>query len=196
MKERNPEAVDALFLSNHDNGRSAAYFANQLEKQKLAASIYLLMPGNSFVYYGEEIGILGSGVDENKRLPMEWGTEAEEYIPDRYPGADYHDFEIDSVAEQLADEDSLLAHYQRAIQIKNRYPELVEGELSLVDVGEEAIYALAHDDLLVLHNLSDEELTIEIEGEIIEQLNSATEQKGSSLTLSPYSSFLIRQVSQ
>ena len=196
MKERNPDAIDALFLSNHDNGRSAAYFANQLEKQKLAASIYLLMPGNSFVYYGEEIGILGSGVDENKRLPMEWGTEEEEYIPDRYPGADYHDFEIDSVAEQLADEDSLLAHYQEAIQIKNRYPELVEGDLAVLDLGEEAIYALLHDDLLVLHNLSDEERTIEIEGEIIEQLNSATEQKGSSLTLSPYSSFLIRQQSQ
>lgn len=190
MRERNPDAVDALFLSNHDNGRSAAYFANQLDKQKLAASIYLLMPGNSFVYYGEEIGMLGSGVDENKRLPMEWGTEEADHIPKRYAGADYHEFDIDSVAEQLVADDSLLAHYQEAIQIKNRYPELVEGELAVIDVGEEAIYALQHDDLLVLHNLSDESITIDITGEIIEQLNSETEQTAAPLTLSPYSSFL------
>lgn len=193
MKAANPEAIDALFLSNHDNGRSAAYFANQLDKQKIAASIYLLMPGNSFVYYGEEIGMLGSGVDENKRLPMEWGVEEEEYIPERYPAADYHEFEIDNVSEQLADENSLLAHYQEAIQIKNRYPELVEGKLKQIDLDEDAVYALLHDDLLVLHNLSDKSLTVEVEGDIIEQLNHTIQQRGSSLMLSPYSSVIIRQ---
>ncbi len=193
MKERNPDAIDALFLSNHDNGRSAGYLATPPGKQKLAASIYLLMPGNSFVYYGEEIGMLGSGVDENKRLPMEWGETEALKIPDRYPGADYSEFEIDSVEIQLADEDSLLAHYQEAIQIKNRYPELVEGTLEVVDFGQEELYALQHDDLLVLHNLSEETLEIEVEGEIVEQLNSAEKQKGQQLTLSPYSSFVIRQ---
>lgn len=196
MKAANPAAVDALFLSNHDNGRSAAYFANQLDKQKLAASIYLLMPGNSFVYYGEEIGMLGSGVDENKRLPMEWGADEMKNIPKRYPGADYPEFELASVAEQLAAEDSLLAHYQNAIQIKNRYPELVEGSLEVVPVAQQAIYALRHDDLIVLHNLSDEPVIMTIEGEILEQLNSTTKQKGSELELSPYSSFVIRQVTE
>lgn len=193
MKERNPEAVDALFLSNHDNGRSAGYLATPPDKQKLAASIYLLMPGNSFVYYGEEIGMLGSGVDENKRLPMEWGEAEISNIPERYPGADYSAVEIDSVETQLKGEESLLAHYQQAIQIKNRYPELVEGELEVVDYGHEEVYALLHDDLLVLHNLSEETIEIEIEGEILEQLNSKEKQKGQQLTLSPYSSFLIRQ---
>lgn len=193
IKERNPDAVDALFLSNHDNGRSAAYFANQLDKQKLAASLYLLMPGNSFVYYGEEIGMLGSGVDENKRLPMEWGEEEGEHIPNRYSGADYHEFEIDSVAEQLANEESLLSHYQEAIQIKNRYPELVEGKLSLYDIENEAIYALKHDDLIVLHNLSDEAETLSVEGEIIEELNAGAEEKDGKITIQPYSSVLIRE---
>lgn len=196
MKERNPNAVDALFLSNHDNGRSAGYLATPIGKQKLAASIYLLMPGHSFVYYGEEIGMLGSGVDENKRLPMEWGETEEAKVPARYPGADYHDFEIDSVEKQLADEASLLAHYQAAIQVKNRYPELVEGTLEVVDYGQEELYALLHDDLLVLHNLSEETIEIEIEGEILEQLNSVEKQKGKQLTLSPYSSFVIRQKTQ
>ena len=193
INKRNPEAVDAFFLSNHDNGRSAAYFTNQLDKQKLAASIYLLMPGNSFVYYGEEIGMLGSGVDENKRLPMEWGNGEEDFIPNRYPGADYQDFEIDSVEKQLVDEESLLVHYQTAIQIKNRYPELVEGDLALLDFGEAAIYALLHEDLLVLHNLSAESVTVEVEGKMIEELNHGGERKGKQLELNHYSSVLISQ---
>lgn len=193
MKEHNPNAIDALFLSNHDNGRSAAYFANQLDKQKLAASIYLLMPGNSFVYYGEEIGMLGSGVDENKRLPMEWGNKEEINKTDRYPGADYQDFEIDSVETQLKDKDSLLAHYQETIQIKNRYPELVEGKLEVLDFGHEAIYALMHDDLMVLHNLSDQVLEIEVYGKVIDQLNSKNKVNGTILKMDPYSTFVIRQ---
>ncbi|MDN6195164.1 MAG: hypothetical protein L0L39_00090 [Atopostipes suicloacalis] len=193
IQEKTPDAVDALFLSNHDNGRSAAYFANQLDKQKLAASIYLLMPGNSFVYYGEEIGMLGSGVDENKRLPMEWGEEETEHIPNRYAGANYHEFEIDSVAEQLEDEDSLLAHYQEAIQIKNRYPELVEGKLEVLDLDNESIYALKHDDLLVLHNFSDKDQTLRLEGEILEELNDGAEAEGEDFVLNPYSSLIIRQ---
>lgn len=193
IKSHNPEAIDALFLSNHDNGRSAAYFANQLEKQKIAASLYLLMPGNSFVYYGEEIGMLGSGVDENKRLPMEWGEKENKNIPNTYEGADYHDFEIESVEKQLKNKKSLLAHYQEAIQIKNRYPELVQGKLEVFDLGNKEIYAMKHDDLLVLHNLSQETVEIDFEGEVIEQLNSNEKPRKGRLKMTPYSSFIINQ---
>lgn len=192
MKKRNPEAVDAIFLSNHDNGRSAAYFGDQLDKQKLATSIYMLMPGNSFVYYGEEIGMLGSGVDENKRLPMQWGSKEEDNITDRYVGADYKDFEIDSVKKQLKDKDSLLAHYQQTIEIKNRYPQLVEGRLEVVDLNQDEIYALKHDDLIVLHNLSDQDIKVNIEGEILEAINSTNKIKENTLEMGAYSSFVIR----
>lgn len=192
IKKRNPEAIDAVFLSNHDNGRSAAYFGNQFEKKKLAASIYLLMPGNSFVYYGEEIGMLGSGVDENKRLPMQWGERDKSNIPERFPGADYQEFEIDSVEIQLKDQASLLAHYQEAIQIKNRYPEIVEESLEEIDFGHKELYALMHGDLLILHNLGEELLEIEYEGEVVEELNSKIKQQDKKLKLSPYSSFVIR----
>lgn len=59
--------IDAPFLSNHDMARSAGFLKD--ERQKLAVAIYLWMPGNAFLYYGEEIGMRGSGKDENKRLP-------------------------------------------------------------------------------------------------------------------------------
>ena len=32
----------------------------------------LLMSGSAFLYYGEELGMKGSGKDENKRAPMYW----------------------------------------------------------------------------------------------------------------------------
>lgn len=40
---------------------------NTLDKQKLAGSIYLLSPAIPFIYYGEEIGMLGSNKIKNKK---------------------------------------------------------------------------------------------------------------------------------
>ncbi len=194
IKMINPNAIDALFLSNHDNGRSGAYFGDQIEKQKLAASIYMLMPGNSFVYYGEEIGMLGSGVDENKRLPMQWGKNEIANEPQRYVGANYREFEIDGVNVQLKAKDSLLAHYQNIIQIKNRYPQINEGSLKVIDLNKDEVYALKHGDLIVIHNLSNRDIEIEIIGEILEKINSKNSIKNNRLILSGYSSFLIKSL--
>ncbi len=65
-----PDYVDAPFYTNHDTNRSASYYAaDNGPVTKMAYALSLLMPGNSFVYYGEEIGMMGSGKDENKRAP-------------------------------------------------------------------------------------------------------------------------------
>lgn len=34
-----------------------------------------MMNGNVFVYYGEELGMSGSGRDENKRAPFVWSNK-------------------------------------------------------------------------------------------------------------------------
>ena len=41
-------------------------------KTKMAGGMNLMMSGNVFVYYGEELGMSGAGKDENKRAPMYW----------------------------------------------------------------------------------------------------------------------------
>ena len=57
-------------------GRSAGYYAtDDGSKTKLAQAMNLLMSGNVFLYYGEEIGMKGSGKDENKRAPMYWSED-------------------------------------------------------------------------------------------------------------------------
>lgn len=65
----NPEFMDAPFLSNHDTGRIAGFVNRDEAKMKLAAAMNLMMSGTAFVYYGEELGMLGSGNDPSKRAP-------------------------------------------------------------------------------------------------------------------------------
>ena len=88
----NENFINAPFYTNHDMARSAGYYANDDgSRTKLAGALNLLMTGNAFVYYGEEIGMKGSGRDENKRAPMYWISEdeaAESSAASQYSGSE------------------------------------------------------------------------------------------------------------
>jgi len=62
----------APFLSNHDQNRVLTEFGGDEAKMKAAAGIYLTLPGVPFIYYGEEIGMVGQGDHLNIRRPMQW----------------------------------------------------------------------------------------------------------------------------
>lgn len=164
MKTASSVSLDAPFVSNHDQGRSGAYFATNLAQQRLMASVYLLLPGNPFIYYGEEIGMLGSGVDPNKRLPMVWNssdTTGQTLAPE---GSDYADQNREGVIQQQKDSGSLWMHYQTLISLRNRYDLLVSGTVSSVPIDQREIFALSFTDsdetVLVLHNFSAESLVL------------------------------------
>ncbi len=70
-----PEMNFSTFLSNHDQQRVMAYYREDTEKAKLAAFVYLTGPGSPFIYYGEEIGMIGDKPDEKIRTPMQWTGE-------------------------------------------------------------------------------------------------------------------------
>ncbi len=79
----NEHFINAPFYTNHDMPRSAGYYADDDgTRTKLAGALNLLMTGNAFVYYGEEIGMMGSGKDPNYRAPMYWISD------DEYSAAD------------------------------------------------------------------------------------------------------------
>lgn len=124
----NPDYMDAPFLSNHDVGRIAGFAGRDESKMKLAAAMNLFMSGGAFVYYGEEIGMPGSGNDPSKRAPMYWNPERnngttnpppECTLPAEYP--------LGSLEEQRGDDDSLYNYYRQAIAIRNALPVISHG---------------------------------------------------------------------
>ncbi|WP_163192792.1 alpha-amylase family glycosyl hydrolase [Clostridium thermarum] len=169
IKEINPKAIDAPFISNHDMGRSGGFLGGDLASEKIAAALYLMMPGNSFIYYGEEIGTLGSGKDENKRLPLLWSAADKTGITYAPPNADYKGTIEAGVMEQEKDENSLLQFYKKAIRIKNENPEIQRGVVTSIDLGNDALcaYSLEYEGskLYIVHNLSVDQVELKLSSE-------------------------------
>ena len=202
IKEKNPDAIDAVFLSNHDHNRSAGYFNQDPVKIKMAAALYLTMPGNPFVYYGEETGMTGSGKDENKRGPMIWSVKDRDGITRGPAGMDARWKPAAGLEEQLRNPASLARFYISAIRMRDQYPVLFRGEPEELKTGDRTIAAWTVDDgetrVAVLHNLSPAEKTIGIEGaECLggtlnaEYSASAPSLNGTALLLPPFSSALV-----
>src|SRR6056297_1776985 len=117
------------FLTNHDQNRVMNVLGEDIEKAKAAASVYLTLPGIPYLYYGEEVGMLGQKPDENIRLPMQWSSEPNAGFttgsPWQTPNANFAEF---NVAEMESDENSLFNHYRELIQFRNDTPALQTGE--------------------------------------------------------------------
>lgn len=193
LQKINSKAKDSFFLSNHDQGRSAAYFGNDFEKQKLSATVLAFLPGDVYIYYGEELGMLGSGIDENKRLPMLWGTYDLNAMTKRVEGADYKDYELDDVKQQLKDKDSLLNHYKKILSLRNKYPFIADVPSKVIDLDNDALYALEHEDMVVIHNFSKEVQEAEISGKIIDKVSKKSKIKNNKLSIDPYGSVIVKR---
>ncbi|MEA5013363.1 MAG: alpha-amylase family glycosyl hydrolase [Candidatus Limiplasma sp.] len=168
VRSVNPAALDAPFLSGHDNGRSAGYFVQNLGQQKLAAAVYLFMPGCPFLYYGEELGMTGSGRDENKRLPYLWSATDSTGMTKPPVQADQAQRLIQGYAQQREDPDSLLSAYRALLKAKKRHPALYTGRVTALDLGSPALCAYTasqgEDSVTVVHNFAGEETAFSWEG--------------------------------
>ncbi|MBQ8572197.1 MAG: hypothetical protein IJ451_01870 [Ruminococcus sp.] len=131
-REANPNVIHAMFLSNHDQVRIGSTFTNRLNVMKNTAALYLLSPGNTFTYYGEEIGMKTPGNyhqnDAYYRSPMIWDSDVE---PDIWCTADaFCELDNGGVKQQTDDENSLLSFYRRAVKIRNQNPEIARGKIT------------------------------------------------------------------
>jgi len=117
------------FLTNHDQNRVMNVLGEDTDKAKVAASLYLTLPGIPYLYYGEEVGMLGQKPDENIRLPMQWNSEPNAGFTSGSPWRTANsNFEEFNVAEMKSDENSLFSHYRDLIQFRNDTPALQIGE--------------------------------------------------------------------
>jgi len=160
IKTRNPRAVSAMFLSNHDKGRSYYNFGgNDVDgdaRRKMGAALYLMSPGTPFIYYGEEIGLVdyssandanGVWADADHRGPMWWSNTNQYGTP--APPDERRVWPVKAppsgkgVEEQLEDGGSLLRFYIKIINLKNRYRWLCYAHnIESVYVGDGRISAI------------------------------------------------------
>lgn len=151
----------ATFLSNHDQERVMTQLNENVGQAKIAAAIYLTLPGVPFIYYGEEIGMTGRKPDENLRTPMQWSGETAAGFTTTTPWYPINrDWEQKNVAAQQADPNSLLNHYKRLILLRSAYPALRTGSITLVQSEARSVFAyIRHSDqqdILVIHNMGQE----------------------------------------
>lgn len=165
-----PCAQNAPFLGNHDMGRISGVLRRNDALMKRAAALYLTLPGVPFVYYGEEVGMSGSGRDENKRLPMLWGGSGEgQCLPPE--NADQAQKQTLGVHEQDKDPSSLLNWYRGLLDARERLPEMAHGRLSALDTGITGVAAYTVRDgenaCTVFHNLSGDEVTLDTQASYV-----------------------------
>jgi len=157
-------ALDAPFLTNHDQVRLATQLGRSSGRLRNAAAILLTLPGAPFLYYGEEVGIENgpTGGDESKRTPMPWdatpgggfttGSPWFAFAPGR---------ETANVAAQSVDPGSLLSRYRSLLAARRAAPSLAKGDLVLLSPRTGISPALAflrktpEETVLVVHNLTD-----------------------------------------
>ncbi|MDQ3847140.1 MAG: alpha-amylase family glycosyl hydrolase [Bacteroidota bacterium] len=162
-KTINPEYMDATFLTNHDQNRIMSAVNGDAHKAKMAAALLLTLPGSPYIYYGEELGMIGKKPDEYIREPFIWDTKEKDncrttWIKPRYST----DSTVVPEIQQMADNNSILQHYISLIHLRNSNKVLTHGEIAPAEVGVKSVCAFLrtyeNESLLVLHNLSKTEV--------------------------------------
>lgn len=124
--------IPAVFLDNHDMNRiTGGIGRSALDKLKFAYGLVSMLNGTVYTYYGTEIGMVGSGKDENKRIAMLWGEDEE--LCKNPAGTTKAEYVYPGVKEQEEDESSLLNYHKSINIIRNKYPEIARGEVTFID---------------------------------------------------------------
>jgi alpha-amylase len=156
-------AIDAPFLTNHDQTRIATLLNNNAAKLRDAAAILLTLPGAPFIYYGEELGMQNGTTqeDESKRTPMPWtasggfttGTPWRTYSPGTAQS---------NVAAETSDPQSLLSYYRNWIAARKKSNALLKGDIAVLASPASVLAFIrtsGNERVLVVHNLGSSSVT-------------------------------------
>lgn len=168
--------VDCPFLANHDQARVMQQLEGDENHARTAASMLATMPGNSFLYYAEELG----------------ATEGWAMMP--WTGGE------GSVEQAENGENSLYTYYKEILNLKKDTDVIRNGDIDTYETGDQGIVSYIRmtedESMLVLINLTGETKTLELApsekyGEftsIYFQSSDDTESRleGNSLQIRPY----------
>ncbi len=155
-----PEGRWAPFLTNHDQARVMTILKGDQPKARVAASAMLMLPGTPFVYYGEEIGMIGDKPDEQIRTPMQWSRQANGGFTTGTPWESLQsDWRSKNVAVEEVVPNSLLNQYRRLIHLRSAYASLSRGRMVIGSTNDPRTAAFirreGEETLLVVVNFGD-----------------------------------------
>lgn len=166
MEETIPGQRYSTLLRNHDQTRTMTELGGDWDRAALAATLLLTLPGNPFIYYGEEIGMTASKSrgDPRLRTPMHWAVEEGVGFTDGMP---WEPLRPDSFTANVAvleeDPSSLLNHYRRMIRLRQEAPALARGDFVNLYTDRDDVLAFLRrgggQTVMVIVNLTDQRVT-------------------------------------
>ena len=197
--------MDAPFLTNHDQDRIMSDLDGNVDKMKVAAAMLLTLPGNPFVYYGEEIGMQGTKPDPQIREPMRWDASLD--APGETTWEPLHIAANRAVSVQAEQHNprSLLDRYRTLIHWRMDIAPLRDGVAGTYETGNSALAAWrlsdAEGSVLVAHNLSatPQQLALRVEDglaftRLLRSTRAGTKVEKGTLDLPPYGSAVLEGV--
>lgn len=153
------------FLGNHDTNRIASVVgAYNPTNVKMAAGLLALMRGSVFVYYGDEIGMTGTGNDPNKRIGMYW--DQKKYITRCPVGTTVAEYPFPSVEKQQHNELSILTYYRNAMQLRLHHPEIARGTSAILPSENDQVCMLVRTwgetQTLIILNMSIDDMAVNV----------------------------------
>lgn len=146
-----PLAQMGVMLGNHDafaGERLMDDFNGNLDQYRLAVATQMTMPGQPFIYYGEEIGMNhsdGNSGDWGLRAPMSWSSNDTGGFSTATPFRAYAaNRDTNNVAAQQADRNSLLNFYKALIAARKANPPLRHGDLTLLESDRVLAYSRSY----------------------------------------------------
>ena len=200
----NRDFMDATFLTNHDGNRVMSEVNGNTDKAVLAAAVLLTLPGAPFIYYGEEIGMLGKKPDEHIREPMLFEAEKKDTMRTKWIKSIYStDKTVFPAEDQKFEFTSILNRYQQLITLRKGLAALSYGSFEPSSLNSNDVLGFFRtynkQRCLVLHNVSAKSVTL-ILGDTeknytqsLYQTSKITAIGDGKIIIAPYSSLILRE---
>ena len=199
----NPAFIDATMLSNHDQNRIGSVANGNIEKLKMAANLLFTLPGNPYLYYGEELGMKGKKPDENIREAFIWNKRSEDNDRTNWRKPVYNtDSKTTPLKVQIEDYNSLFNHYRKLIALRKLIPALAQispPNLQKSSISNKKIISFIrpHEegDVLVIQNITNEIVEVLVKEKIKDVIFSFNDSKldGKKAKLGAYGILVVKQ---